>query len=104
MFYNLLKLVSKGGIEGPLDSKKIAKNLEIEGKIGKKRKNREKEEKSGRNDKNREGSFILHLLTDRAGYHGYATRGVIGRVCEWFTTTQDLKSYQIILDMLELAG
>ena len=43
-----------------------AKNLP---KIGKKKeKIRKKEEKSGRKGKNREGSFTLHLLTDRAGY------------------------------------
>ena len=43
----------------PLDSEKIVKNREKEGKIG------EKEKKSGRKGQNREGSFTLPLLTNR---------------------------------------
>ena len=63
----------QGGVECPPDCEKFAKN---QGKIGETRekiwkkilKNRETKEKLGRKCKNRDRSFILPLLTDRAGY------------------------------------
>ena len=60
---NVLKSsgVATGGSRGksaPLDSKESPKRGENLGKV----------ERSGRKGKNREGSFILPLLTDRAGY------------------------------------
>ena len=52
---------SHGGVLCPLDSEKIAKNREKEGK------NRKQREKSGKKRKNREGSFTLPP-PHRAGY------------------------------------
>ena len=49
----------------PPDSEKFAKN-------------RKKRGESGRKDKNREGSFILPLLTDRAGYATGSTLRCVG--------------------------
>ena len=57
----------QGGDRVPPSSEKFAKNRQKErGKIGKNKK---------KNRKKRQGSFTLHLLTDRAGYT---------TVCCWF--------------------
>ena len=56
----------KGGRVSPLTAKNLPKIRKKREKIGKKE--GIKEEKSGRKGKNWDGSFILPLLTDRAGY------------------------------------
>ena len=68
----------------PLTAKKLPKIGEKREKSGKKRKNREKRgkigkkrQKSGKKRKNQEVSFILPLLTNRAGYATVCWCGIL---------------------------